>query len=290
MSLPIKKVYLDSRYKRYDSISNSNCKFELKQPIHLPLKCVAYIDDIQIPHTWYNVSDTNNKLYVRSINPSYVQNDQIITMDSKNYTLALLASDLNTKLNAVFSSNLSCTANERRGTISFVSATGYKHRIYSDEELRDGVHGHVFTGPGLNWTYPTTANPFIDGTNPLTMNDILKISGDTVFSQVGGTVETGFINLRAIHNIYITSPNLGAFDTLGPRGEQNIVKKIPVSADWGYVIFDSVVSEHDYIDVSKGYYKTIELVLRDVKGNVIDLNSSHWSLSIVFSMMKDKDI
>ena len=280
MSLPIKKVYLDSRFKRFDSASNSNCKFELKQPIHLPLKCVAYIDDIQIPHTWYNVSDTNNKLYIRSLNSSNVQNDHIITMDSKNYTLALLATELNTKLSAVFGATLTCSANERRGNISFVSSTGNKHRIYSDEELYAGEMWSDF-----NWIGGT-----IDATNPLSMNDVVKITGATTYSQFGGTVETGFINLRSIHNIYITSPNLGAFDTLGPRGEQNIVKKIPVSADWGYVIFDSVVSEHDYIDVSKGYFKTIELVLRDVRGNVIDLNSSHWSLSIVFSMMKDKDI
>lgn len=280
MSLPIKKLYLDSRYKRYDSISNSNCKFELKQPIHLPLKCVAYIDDIQIPHTWYNVSDTNNKLFIRSLNSNDVQNDNIITMDSKNYTLALLATELNTKLNAVFGGFLNCSANERRGTISFVSSTGHKHRIYSDEELYAGDNDSDFDWLG----------GYVDDTNPLSMNDVIKVSGQTTYSSLGGTVETGFINLRSIHNIYVTSPNLGSFDTLGPRGEQNIVKKIPVSADWGYVIFDSVVSEHDYIDVSKGYFKTIELVLRDARGNVIDLNKSHWSVSIVFSMMKDKDI
>ena len=282
MSLPIKKLYLDSRYKRHDSASNSNCKFELKQPIHLPLNCVAYIDDIQIPHTWYNVSDTNNKLYIRSVNSSNVQNDQVITMESKNYTLALLGTELNTKLSAVFGASLTCSSNERRGTISFVSATGHKHRIFSDEELADMT---TTLNGDLPWLGGT-----INGTNPLTMNDVMKVTGTTTYSQVGGTEETGFINLRSIHNIYITSPNLGAFDTLGPRGEQNIIKKVPVSADWGNVIFDSVVSEHDYIDVSKGYFKTIELVLRDVRGNVIDLNKAHWSLSIVFSMMKEKDI
>ena len=282
MSLPIKKVYLDSRYKRYDSISNSNCKFEVKQPVHLPLKCVAYIDDIQIPHTWYNVSDTNNKLYIRSLNSSSVQNDHIITMDFINDTLALLAIELNTKLSVVFCATLTCSANERRGTISFVSSTGNKHRIYSDEELYSGEIWSDF-----DWLDPTHT---LDATNPLSMNDVIKVNGQTTYSSLGGTVETGFINLRSIHNIYVTSPNLGSFDTLGPRGEQNIVKKIPVSADWGYVIFDSVVSEHDYIDVSKRYFKTIELVLRDARGNVIDLNKSHWSVSIVFSMMKEKDI
>jgi hypothetical protein len=251
------------------------------------LNCVAYIDDIQIPHTWYNVSDTNNKLYIRSVDASSVNNDKIITLDPKNYTLALLGIDLNTKLNAVFGASLTCASNERRGTISFVSATGHKHRIFSDEELVDIDVTLIGDPNGLVWDQGTGPQP--NATSPFTMNDVMKVSGVTTYSDTGGTLETGFINLRSIHNIYITSPNLGSFDTLGPRGEQNIVKKVPVSSDWGYVIFDSVVSEHDHIDVSKGYFKTIELTLRDVRGNVINLNKAHWSVSIAFSMLKENN-
>ena len=288
MSLPIKKIYLDSRYKRHDSLSNSNCKFDLRQPIHVPLNCVAYIDDIQIPNTWYNISNTNNKLYIRSVNASNTANDHIITMDAKNYTLTLLATELNTKLSAVFGTALTCSENHRRGTISFVSSTNHTHRIFSDEELADMTTTLIGDPNSTDWNNGNS--PYINATNPLTMNDVIKVSGKTEYSQTGGTVETGFISLRSAHNIYITSPNLGSFDTLGPRGEQNIVKKVPVTSDFGYVIFDSVVSEHDYIDVSKGYFKTIEMTLRDVRGNVIDINKAHWSASIVFSMMKEKDI
>ena len=281
MSLPIKKLYLDSRYKRHDSASNSNCKFELKQAIHLPLNCIAYIDDIQIPHTWYNISSSNNKLYVRMKNGTTVL-DNIIQLDVKYYAVSELATDLNAKLAAAISnSNLTCTHNVRKSTITFTSNNGFHHRIFSDEELADmtsTLNGDVAWSGGT-----------INATSPQSLNDVLRISGDTSYVFMGAQ-ETDFINLRSIHNIYVTSPNLGSFDTLGPRGEQNIVKKVPVSGDWGYIIFDIVVSEHDYIDVSKGYFKTIELALRDVRGNVIDLNKAHWSLSIVFSMMKEKDI
>ena len=308
MSLPIKKLYLDSRYRRVDSQSTSNCKFELKQAVHLPLNCVAYIDDIQIPHSWYNVTDTNNKFYIRSVNTIGNSNnhdddkkDKIITLQPKNYTLALLASDLNTLLSAAFGNELSCVAHERRGTIAFTSANGYNHRIFSDEELADNpqlrtvllADAHPYWGrrdDPNDETSEATTTPVINYTNPYTANDLFRITGTTYYSHPGGTTETPFIHLRAHHNIYITSPNLGGFDTLGARGEQNILKKVPVSADFGYVIFDSVVSEHDYIDVSKGYFKSIELVLRDVRGNVIELNNAHWSLSIVFSMKKEKDI
>ena len=105
MSLPIKKLYLDSRYRRNDSLSTSSCKFELKQQIHLPLNCIAYIDDIQIPHTWYNVSNTTNKLYVRiaALNNSGYQQatgntDKVITLDAANYGLDNLAASLKVKL------------------------------------------------------------------------------------------------------------------------------------------------------------------------------------------------
>ena len=285
MSLPIKKLYLDSRYRRNDSLSTSSCKFELKQQIHLPLNCIAYIDDIQIPHTWYNVSSTSNKLYVRLANiipnghEATIDTDKIIRLDTGNYSLADLAANLKMQIDAAYLIIISCTANIRRGTISITAPSGKAIRIFSEEEIASDVPPWMAHGQN---------NP--DRTNPQSANDMFGITGTTVYTDHPHAFETQFINLRPVHNIYVTSPNLGSFDTLGPRGEQNIIKKVPVSSDWGYVVFDSVVSEHDYIDVSNGFFKVIELVLRDSRGNVIDLNNGHWSLSIVFSMMKEKDI
>ena len=166
-SLPIKKLYLDSRYKRKDSVSNSECKFELQQAIHLPLNCVAYIDDVQIPHTWYNVSSTSNKLYIRSRTTAsypYTLYDHVVTMDPKNYTLALLSTELNSKLLATFSGNqLTCSHNERRGTITLTSATGFAHRVFSDEELVDLpatlADEQAWVGPSIP-AQPHTMNDF----------------------------------------------------------------------------------------------------------------------------------
>ena len=41
----IKKVYIDSRYKTNDSVSNSDFKFELKEGLDLADNTVCYIDD-----------------------------------------------------------------------------------------------------------------------------------------------------------------------------------------------------------------------------------------------------
>ena len=51
----LKEIYIDSRYKTYDSVSNSNCKFEIREGIDLPDNRICYIDDVSIPHTWYTI-------------------------------------------------------------------------------------------------------------------------------------------------------------------------------------------------------------------------------------------
>ena len=48
--------------------SNSDSKFELKEALDLPDNMVCYIDDISIPHSWYNIEDFNNKLYIHTNN------------------------------------------------------------------------------------------------------------------------------------------------------------------------------------------------------------------------------
>ena len=62
----IKKVYVDSRYKTSSSISNSAFNFELNETFDLPDNTVCYIDDISIPHSWWSIENSNNKLYVET--------------------------------------------------------------------------------------------------------------------------------------------------------------------------------------------------------------------------------
>ena len=63
-SLPIKKVYIDSRFKTKDSVSNSHFKYELVESLQLPDNTVCYVDDVIIPHSYFNISDIDT-LYVR---------------------------------------------------------------------------------------------------------------------------------------------------------------------------------------------------------------------------------
>ena len=43
----------------------------------------------------------------------------------------------------------------------------------------------------------------------------------------------GFVDLRRCHSIFIHAPGFGAGSTMGVRGEQNILAKIPVDVGYG---------------------------------------------------------
>jgi hypothetical protein len=71
MSLPIKKLYIDSRHRTPDSVSTSNFKIQLPQPYTFPRNTVFFVTDVCIPHAWRNIEkNMNNKLYWAFMNPA----------------------------------------------------------------------------------------------------------------------------------------------------------------------------------------------------------------------------
>jgi hypothetical protein len=145
--------------------------------------------------------------------------------------------------------------------------------ILTDNDLKTNLNGQ-FTA-----TYSTQ--------NPASMNDILRNYSDNTMYSSSKPYESDFLNLQSINNIYISSPNLGNFTTIGPRGEESIIRKVPVSSEFGYMMIDRNSSNHDYLECSKLALKTIEFNLRDSKGRIVPLHGSNVSFSIIFSLQKE---
>ena len=59
-----------------------------------------------------------------------------------------------------------------------------------------------------------------------------------------------FLSLNWLNNIYITSPNLGSFDTIfagtGAGLGNNVIKKVPVLVNYGYMVIDQLMSSNDF--------------------------------------------
>ena len=65
--LPIKKIYIDSRFKSSSSDSHSNFSIDLPDTFLMPDDTGFYIDDVCTPHSWYPIEDQYNNLTCLSI-------------------------------------------------------------------------------------------------------------------------------------------------------------------------------------------------------------------------------
>ena len=125
-----------------------------------------------------------------------------------------------------------------------------------------------------------------DSNNSHDMNDILRnTEGTSIFYDSNIPYVSGVLDLQLIRNIYMHSPNLGNFNTIGPQSESTIIKKIPVTADYNQMIFDAVMVGNDFLDCSKQTWRRLEFQLKNAKGDYINLHGGHVSFSIIFSQM-----
>lgn len=114
------------------------------------------------------------------------------------------------------------------------------------------------------------------------MNDVLRHRGTTTVSS---SFDSGVIDLLNVPNLFIRSI-IGCFITIGPRCERNIIKKTPVTHNYGYDMYDSDVAAHDYIDVSTQLLSTHAFKLTDSRSKVVPLYGRSVSFSLIWSTMQ----
>ena len=70
-------------------------------------------------------------------------------------------------------------------------------------------------------------------------------------------------------------------------GERSIIKKVPVNAGYGEIIYDQSQVGIDYSDCSHQTLSRLSFQLKYVFGNNINLHGQHRSFSIVFSRISE---
>ena len=141
----VKKVYIDSRYKASDAVSNSKYKFDIKEGLDLPGNTVCYIDDISIPHTWYTIEYHNNIMYIEMSNPDLTLSYSLIAVPRGNYTASSLVSLIESLLQTIFPDyGFSCIYNHNVGTFQITNSNDRGFRRLTDEmviSLQGATHG-----------------------------------------------------------------------------------------------------------------------------------------------------
>ena len=268
MKLPIKKVYVNSRYKTADSVSDSNFKFELPYVLTMPSDAIFYITDVCIPNLFKTIArGENDDLYyeytAQVYNPIFIERMTFvgsITMSPANYTEISFTLALDERLNTATSGTLRA----RYDTENNICA------IYTD---RDDVEFKIRTDEEVQKRYNNAGH---------TINEILNnvVTPSPTYTKNKQMI-INRLKLQPIHNIYITSPNLGSYDTVSNFSD-NIIKQVPVTSDYGYMIVDRLVSFADYLNCPNATLKTLEFHMRDGRGRYVNLYNNHVSFTIVF--------
>ena len=120
-----------------------------------------------------------------------------------------------------------------------------------------------------------------DVNNLDSVNELLTNTSKVSTIGTTATPVQFYINLQPIRNVYMRSPNISTFNTIGCNGESSIIKKVPVSSNSGDMIFSNVTSENDFLDCSRATWKTLEFHLIDVNANYINLHGSNVSFSLI---------
>lgn len=297
--LPVKKVYVDTRFRTNDSISTSQFKIELPDTLALPLNTIFHLDDISIPYTWYTVTeDVNDALYMQmtTLNgnspPLHVDSTsanicKIVTLLPGTYnSLDELAKEIQFKCNLKFNSAdtpdpFTVTVNVSTNTLKF-SLTGatIAVKVFTNSDIKSQLVGYKANGWLGHWN-----GPEYDPNNSHHANELIgNTDGDGwgFFLTQANPFTTQYTDLQPIKNIYIHSANLGSYKTIGPKGESTIIKKVPVTANPNEMIFSTVTSSSDYLDCSRQTLKTISFELKDGHGRIINLHGANLSFSIVF--------
>ena len=272
--LPIKQIYCDTKFRRDDSKSTSNFKIDLPVTLKLLDNCIFYVDDVSIPYAWHTViQNVNDKLYFRlQLANGGSFNDYAITLDSKTYSGTQFAAMVVSKITAATSGAATTGSYDTQSKRMSLSVANLDINFFTDKELTEPIYNIAWSGTAYN-----TAN--LNSANELLSNEQLP-------SPVGNTASPAeyYLMLTPIRNIYMRSPNLSSFNTIGCNGESNIIKKIAVNVAPGEMITSYITSSTDYLDASRATWKTVELMLQDVNGNEINLYGLNWSFSLLLDV------
>ncbi len=160
----------------------------------MPQNTVFYIDDVCIPVSWYTIdAGRNNKLYVSidGVNHS-------IEIPSGNYTVTTLNTAIVDAMNNLPLSQDDFVADPQTATnrVSIkVTSTRAFQLLTDDNAISAG-----FSAPLQS------------------MNDVLRNYTQQI-NLNGSPYISGYVDLFPIRNIYITSPNLGNFNTMSVWGD-----------------------------------------------------------------------
>jgi hypothetical protein len=224
MSLPVKKIYIDSQYRTPDSTSTSSFRFPLTRNMYFPKNTVFYIEDVMIPNSWTTIEQGINDTFyftfywislpvtafgTRVVAPATAYHTPLqAVIPPANYTGATFATVLQTAINNAITNgpNPPTLSGSALNPLAFPTVT-YSSNInnisislsYLNTKIQIPNDYDLALDNNVNWKWsgsPNSCNNLIGNTGNL--NNMYP---------VGTPFVGGMMNMDVFRNIYLSSPN-----------------------------------------------------------------------------------
>ena len=256
-------IIFDSRQR--NSGTNEKPIFQLKSPITFAnrskhgKKYYLIIHNVLIPKSFYEINSTNNVFKITEEGGGTIT----ITIDPGNYTISELLTELESELD-------SNTTNTNNYTLT-----------YDDNTSKVIIS---FTGTSTDITINSIANgSTLNEPLGFGISDTQYITNqDSAINILAGVLTSAsyVVDLNPTTTIEIES-NISSNNYYFNDGIKSISAIIPMNVDrFAYKFFENH-GGHKTLITNSTPLNRLEFILKDVKGNDIDLNGSHWSFSLV---------
>ena len=279
-----RRIYVDSRFRH--SGTEGDFRVILQTPIELSEGALGHIDGICLSNTFPTVIyGVNDSVYVRQLQTlvGTGPKDTRVRLTPGSYTADTLATELAARLNQItidpsVSYTVTAATDGTTLTVSMAgpadNSDGTSLKILTSQEVDD---------PPADWGQENPSHGFPVGDPPTRYSDagtVLGMQSQTFTMLVNESLETSFVSMIPYRTLFLHS-HLGAPLSVGPRGENTIVRRIMVGHTLpGQVILDNLNTEIDTIELPP-ILAEMHFSVRDIYGRAVNLGRHSISFALV---------
>jgi hypothetical protein len=281
----VKKIYIDSNHRA--SGDESDFLWQMPYSERVPKETEVCIDQVTITNCFYTVGGHNKYLYWgernTTANPDTRANF-IETLTEGNYTPQTLGVHIKDKMNARSQANgyknvYTVTYNDVQNTYSITKTGNTANPVvtadftfWSNKELGEQMA-----------VWASSSTHAYNALSPRSAYKLLGLPRDSTRTDEVSHTFPNQVNLIPHSCLYLHSSNMGDIgSSIGPSGEQTIIRRIPVgNVPFGNVIQDSVFSPMDTINLSGHQLSNLHFRLTDEDAHTVDLHGIGFSFSFL---------
>ena len=281
----VKKIYISSDKR----VSGSEADFNWQLPFseRVPQETEVLLDAISIPNVFYTVDSHNANFFWGERNTTANPNTRVNFKDvlaHGNYTPQSLGAAIQTKMNArsqAFGYKNVYTVQYSDLTNTF-TITKTNNTTTPTPLVADFTFWSLAELKQQSAAWAASSVDTYNASDPASAYKLIGLSRDGTRIDATTHALPNAVNLIPHQALYLHSSNMGTIgDSIGPGGEQTILRRIPVTAGFGEVIHSELANAADSINLAGFQMSNLHFRLCDEEARTVNLRGVGFSFSFL---------